>query len=345
MIQTLIIGGGLSGLALADLLHQQGQEVHLLEARSRFGGRIKTVDTLDLGPSWFWPGQPRIAAAITRFGLTRFDQFAAGALSFEDATGAVTRDRGLSAMQGAWRLSGGIGKLVDAVVSHLPVDRLHLNSAVTSMTRTATGTDVTLADGTVWQARTVVLALPPRIAAKLTFDPPLPDAALHSAQAIPTWMAGQAKAVATYPATFWRDAGLSGDAFSHHGPLAEIHDASGPGGTTPALFGFLGLPASARTDVPGLKTAILSQLTRIFGPQASQPTTLHLQDWATAPFTATPRDHTPNHPSGGLPAPLTNLWDGTLHLCSTEIARQSSGLLEGALEAAAATFQKVCRAR
>ena len=42
-MKTLIIGGGLSGLYLAEQLEARGQDYHLLEARDRFGGRIKTV--------------------------------------------------------------------------------------------------------------------------------------------------------------------------------------------------------------------------------------------------------------------------------------------------------------
>ncbi|MGY9011845.1 MAG: NAD(P)-binding protein [Rhodobacterales bacterium] len=67
-MQTLIIGGGLSGLTLADALQTQGHDYMLVKARDRFGGRIKTeydgAGCFDMGPTWFWQGQPRIAALI-----------------------------------------------------------------------------------------------------------------------------------------------------------------------------------------------------------------------------------------------------------------------------------------
>ena len=54
-MQTLIIGGGLSGLALADALQAQGHDYMLVEARDWFGGRIKTeydeTGYFDMGPA------------------------------------------------------------------------------------------------------------------------------------------------------------------------------------------------------------------------------------------------------------------------------------------------------
>ena len=69
----LIVGGGLSGLALADHLARQGTDFLLVEAQERLGGRIMTKDIaggrFDLGPAWFWPGQPRMAALSRRFNI------------------------------------------------------------------------------------------------------------------------------------------------------------------------------------------------------------------------------------------------------------------------------------
>lgn len=42
-MKTLIIGGGLSGLSLAEQLETQGEDYLLVEARARFGGRIETA--------------------------------------------------------------------------------------------------------------------------------------------------------------------------------------------------------------------------------------------------------------------------------------------------------------
>ena len=111
--QTLIIGGGLSGLSLASQLARQGRDFLLVEGRDRLGGRILTEHLeggcFDLGPTWFWPGQPRIAALLDLLGLEWFEQFHKGELSYEDELGRVERGRGFASMQGSYRLRRGFG--------------------------------------------------------------------------------------------------------------------------------------------------------------------------------------------------------------------------------------------
>ncbi|MEM6322098.1 MAG: NAD(P)/FAD-dependent oxidoreductase [Pseudomonadota bacterium] len=346
---TLIIGGGLSGLALAESLEMQGQAYHLLEARDRFGGRIMTEQLqggyFDMGPAWFWPGQPRIDALITRFGLNRFDQHAAGALTFEDEAGGVQRGVGFASMQGSWRLEGGLCALTEALQARLPDARKQLNAVVKRLQQSGSTVTATLSDGSRIEAERVVLALPPRLAAGLEFTPALPSGALEALESVPTWMAGQAKAVAVYDTPFWREAGLSGDAMSRRGPMVEMHDASPAAGGPYALFGFIGVPPRARADQQALRQAVEAQLVRLFGEHAAAPRALFLKDWAFDALTATPADAAPQyaHPSYGLPMSLEGLWDGRLVFAGTEVASGYGGYIEGALEAAEAALQRVTR--
>ena len=181
-----------------------------------------------------------------------------------------------------------------------------------------------------------MLAMPPRVAAGLSFAPALPAQASEAIANVPTWMAGQAKAVAVYDRPFWRAAGLSGDAMSRRGPMAEIHDASPVEGGPYALFGFIGVPPAARTDTERLKQAVQEQLVRLFGDEAAQPRALFIKDWAFDPLTATEADAAPqySHPAYGLPAAMRGLWDGRLIFAGTEVALGYGGYIEGALEAA-----------
>lgn len=337
---TLIIGGGLSGLALAHALEEIGQDYLLVEARARFGGRIKTehhnCGYFDMGPAWFWPAQPRIAALIDELELQKFDQYASGDLAYENERGQVQRGRGFSSMEGSWRLEGGLGALTQALADRLPEDRKRLNAAVTNLTQTQNGVNATFSNGGTIHADRIILSLPPRVAANITFIPPLPHEAMRSMQNISTWMAGQAKAVAVYDTPFWRKDGLSGDAQSRLGPMVEIHDASPALGGPYALFGFIGVPPQGRADEQTLRQNLTAQLIRLFGPNAASPAQLYVKDWAFDPYTSTEADKAPlyAHPTYGLPKSLIGLWDNRLHFSGTEVAPEFGGYLEGALEAA-----------
>lgn len=338
--EVLILGGGLSGLSLASRLHTAGRDVRVLEARDRTGGRILSLDGFDLGPAWFWAGQHRIAALVDRLGLRRFEQFATGALTFEAENGDVERGLGFASMEGSWRLEGGLGRLTDALARELPADRLHLSQTVRTLTRTPRGITAETASGDSFHAARVVLAMPPRLAGRLTYSPALSAETIRAMEAVPTWMAGQAKAVAIYDRPFWRDAGLSGDAMSRRGPMVEVHDASPAAGGGGALFGFIGVPPAARGDAERLERAVLDQFARLFGDEAARPTTLHLKDWAIDPLTSTGSDRQPlyAHPHYGTPSALTGLWDGRMILSGSETAARFGGYLEGALEAAEITL-------
>lgn len=335
-----IIGGGLAGLALARHLTQAGIDFQLFEARDRFGGRIKTahvdVGYFDLGPAWFWPGQPRMAALAQDLGVTVFEQFATGALSFEDEQGRVERGRGFASMQGSLRVAGGLDGMIAALAISLPRDRLHLGARVTQVGHQAVTVKMAAGSKTVVASR-IAIALPPRLAeAKIAFGTALDAPTRQAMQNVSTWMAGQAKVVAVYDRPFWREAGLSGDAMSRRGPLVEIHDASPEQDGPFALFGFVGIPAQARQDRDLLKAATVEQLAQLFGPEAKTPRDVFLKDWAFDANTATELDQAPvhAHPSYGMPSALKKMEAQGIHFCGTEVAPTFGGYLEGALEAA-----------
>lgn len=346
-MRSLIIGGGLSGLSVADALETKGHDYMVVEARARFGGRIKTehhgAGYFDMGPAWFWPGQPRIAALIDRLGLEKFDQFSAGELTFEDEQGQVQRGRGYASMEGSWRLKGGLGALTQTLADRLPATRKRLNVQVTTLTKIVHGVTATCSNGETITADRVVLALPPRVAAKINYSPSLPTNTVQSMQGIATWMAGQAKAIAIYDTPFWRNAGLSGDAMSRFGPMVEIHDASPAEGGPFALFGFIGIPPQARRDEQTLRQKIHAQLVRLFGAEAAELAKLYVKDWAFDPHTSTDADQAPvyAHPTYNMPRAMSGLWDNTVHFAGTEVAPQFGGYIEGALEAAENVLQRL----
>ena len=324
-VEIAIVGAGLSGLALAHTLLSEGRDAVVLEARSRAGGRVLSQDGYDLGPAWLWPHNHRMLTLASRLDVQTFPQYADGRLVFEDQQGAVRRDLDFATMGGALRVVGGLSKITDALAHELG-DALQLGTPVTRIIEEEKGVTVTL-PGSVIRADRVVLALPLRIATGIGLS--LPDA--------PTWMAGQAKLVAVYDEPFWREVGLNGDAISHRGPLAEIHDASPANAAEGALFGFA-LPGAALA--PDFETQATAQLVRLFGPNAGEPRRVLLKDWSIDRATATPADLTPpaSHPHYRPIAPSRRLV-----YAGTETAGTEGGFLEGALEAAEEAHRHLAR--
>ena len=345
---TVIIGAGLSGLYAARLLSsRRDHALVVLEARNRVGGRILSPEHhgffSDLGPSWYWPDiHPNMARLIKSMGLEGFRQFEEGNGRYQGSTGAIRTVGGFGMEPPSWRLAGGMMAIVERLRHEIPEGVIRLNHPVCKIEREDTGVlvgvgELERAPWARFRAGRVILALPPRLtAATILFEPDLSFALTQAMLGIGTWMAGQAKFYALYERPFWRETGLSGEAFSERGPLCEIHDGSNIGGGPYGLTGFVGVPAVQRSREDLLMEAILSQLAAIYGGSAARPTAVFYQDWARERYTATPYDQPPmvEHPLYHPPAGRTAIWDGCVLFAGTETADRDGGYLEGALTAA-----------
>ncbi|MCP4118920.1 MAG: NAD(P)-binding protein [Desulfobacteraceae bacterium] len=346
-VDTIIIGGGLSGIYAASLLAAKKKNFILLEARSRVGGRILTREHqgffADLGPSWYWPMiNPKVNALIQALGLKGYPQFEKGLGRFQTKNGHAETVAGYPMDPPGWRLAGGMISLVKGLCARVPKDAIRLNHPVCEIQRLDTGVRVIV--GRLDQEPTcrlkasrVILALPPRLAARsILFTPDLSCNLTQAMLRASTWMAGQAKFFALYDKAEWRKIGLSGQGFSLCGPLGEIHDGSGEADRPYGLTGFVGIPALRRKNKDSMIQAILSQLPLLYGEGAGQPVDVYYQDWAREEFTATEYDRRSahNHPEFQPPSGKTSIWDDSFHFAGTETADELGGYLEGALSSA-----------
>ena len=340
----LIVGAGVSGLTAAWQLQDAGLNVCLIEARDRVGGRILTREeaACDMGPSWYWPGQPLIASLLKKFGIPSFEQHAKGRVLWQDAQGHVQEYPMASPMAGALRIHGGIGALTQRIAAEISPKNLRLRHVLTRLKTHGNAVRATMQgpDGELEiSAKQIAVAIPPRVASTLPFAPELPVSAQSLLASVPTWMAGHAKFFALYDEPFWRDQGLCGTTMSQRGPLVEIHDASPDMGDDYSLFGFVGWDTMTRTKLgkEELIAMVIAQLATIYGEQARSYKNVFLKDWSNEPFTAGPRDEEQlrHHPRYGLNPELGEAWTGRLKFISSESSyTANAGLIEGALEAA-----------
>ena len=349
---SIIIGGGLSGIYAASLLAAETKSLVLLEARSRLGGRILSREHqgffADMGPSWYWPMfNPKINALIQSLDLKGFPQFENGLSRLQGRNGYVETIGGYPMEPPGWRIEGGMIALVKGLCDRMPKDIIRLNHPVCEIERLDNSVQVSVGrldrePECRLNASRVILALPPRLAARsILFTPDLPYKLTQAMLRASTWMAGHAKFFALYDKAAWRRMGLSGQGFSMCGPLAEIHDGSSESDRPYGLTGFVGIPALRRKDRESMIQAILAQLTLLYGQEAGEPVSVYYQDWANEEFTATEYDQRAahNHPEFLPPEGKTSFWDGMLHFAGTETADQFSGYLEGALSSAERAVQ------
>ena len=114
------------------------------------------------------------------------------------------------------RFAGGTGVLIKALVKQIPADGVLINTSVKQIvlaTKKITLT-ITQADGSedMVVVDQVIAAIPPRLLAKISFEPAVDPATARRWRETATWMAPHAKFFAVYDRPFWRYAGLSGTA-------------------------------------------------------------------------------------------------------------------------------------
>jgi len=82
-VDYCVVGAGFAGLTAALRLKQAGRSVALLEARDRVGGRTYTEvladgSWIDRGGAWIGPGQDRVYALMSEFGVPAYKQYIDG---------------------------------------------------------------------------------------------------------------------------------------------------------------------------------------------------------------------------------------------------------------------------
>jgi monoamine oxidase len=157
---------------------------------------------------------------------------------------------------------------------------VRLGVPVTAIRQDNEGVEVTH-DGGVVRAGRVVVTLPPTLAGRIRYSPALPPLRDQLTQQVP--MGYVTKVQIAYPEPFWREEGLSGNAFSVDDEVGVIFDNSPQDLSCGVLLGFLeGAHARRAGKLPPekRKELVLSVFARFFGPRAANPAEYVERDWA-----------------------------------------------------------------
>ena len=145
---------------------------------------------------------------------------------------------------------------------------------------------IATADGMTVRARSAVLALAPVLYHRMSFVPPMPRLQQQMHQHLS--MGFVIKVHAVYERPFWRDAGLSGTAFSPYELSHEAYDNSNHGDERGTLVGFVSdrhADDLFRLDAAERRERILESLSHYFGPAAKEPLVYYESDWGAEEWT------------------------------------------------------------
>ncbi|MEH6796322.1 MAG: NAD(P)/FAD-dependent oxidoreductase [Rhodococcus sp. (in: high G+C Gram-positive bacteria)] len=143
------------------------------------------------------------------------------------------------------------------------------------------------ADGDIEvQAKRVVLAVPPNLYSRISYDPPLPrrQHQMHQHQSLGLVI----KVHAVYDTPFWREDGLSGTGFGASEIVQEVYDNTNHQDSRGTLVGFVSdakADAMFELDEQDRRTKILESIAHYLGPKATEPVVYYESDWGSEEWT------------------------------------------------------------
>ena len=210
-------------------------------------------------------------------------------------------------------------------------DAVHLEPPVRTITQNDAGVAIDSDTGT-YAGSYVIIAVPPALAGRIAYDPPLPARRDALTQRMP--MGATIKCVVTYEEPYWRNDGYSGFVLADEGVVGLMFDDTPADRTIGALVGFI-VANQARTwserDQSVRRKNVLEDFTRYFGPQAAEPIEYVEQAWSNELWSAG------CYAGNMTPGTMTGYGEvlrepvGRIHWAGTETAMQWCGYMDGAI--------------
>jgi monoamine oxidase len=250
-------------------------------------------------------------------------------------TNAGTFERNFNTQNGAQesRIQGGSQAIPLAMAAQIGSRRVFLNSPVT---RIVQGRTIVRVESTkvIARGKRVIVATPPALAGRITYEPVLPAERDQLTQRI-----GQgtlAKVAFKYDKPFWRDKGLNGFAFNgvQDAFVSVTFDDSPPDGSPGILFGFVGgdpCRAYMSASPTARRDKVLDEFALLFGEEARKPVDFFDTIW--------PQERWLRGGPVGLPSTGTLLEYGPwlrrpfqkIHWAGTETSTYWNGYMDGAI--------------
>ncbi|MFB0833725.1 flavin monoamine oxidase family protein [Arthrobacter halodurans] len=210
-------------------------------------------------------------------------------------------------------------------------DAVHLNNPVLRLEWDADGVTAHGADTTV-RARRAILAVPPNLYSRISYEPCLPrrQQVAHQHQS----MGLVIKVHAVYPTPFWRDKGLSGTCFGPGALVQEVYDNTFHGDSRGTLVGFVSDVKADELfalDAGERRARVLASIAGFLGDEALNPDVYYESDFGSEEWTR--GAYATSYDLGGLLRFGPGQTDpvGAVHFASSDLAGAGYQHVDGAV--------------
>jgi len=284
-LKYIIVGAGLSGLTTAYQLLRKGEDdILILEGSNKIGGRVNTLNGIDLGATWLQNHHQNIFQLLDALKLSKFEQYSKGKsiLVYNSIIPAHYFENN-SNEPSAYRIVNGSITLIDELAKQL-LGKIMTNSNVLSIKENKS--EIILETNTkTYSAEKVIITTPPKIAREIQYEPKLPNKLTAIMESTHTWMSNAIKVGITFTAPFWRKKGLSGTIIGQINPVIELYDHCDYNEKMYGLMGFVN-EALREESSENRKEQILSYLEKYFGPEIRNYVNYHEKDWSKDEYTS-----------------------------------------------------------
>lgn len=240
------------------------------------------------------------------------------------------------------RVAGGMQQVSERMAADLG-DDVVLGAPVRTLRWNAEGPSVTAeADGVTVHAQYAVMAVPPNLYSRVSFDPPLPRRQHQMHQHVSLGLVIKVHAVYSKP--FWRDAGLSGTCFGAHELVQEVYDNTNHEDSRGTLVGFVSdekADAMFELSAEERKQAILESIAGYLGDEALTPEVYYESDWGSEEWTR--GAYAASYDLGGLhrygPDQLAPV--GPIYWSCSDLAAEGYQHVDGAVRMGAKTAERI----
>ena len=353
--KVLIIGAGSAGMVAGHVLNKYGVDFEILEASSRFGGRVKEIENfadfpIDLGAEWIHDEPSILATLISDENVNGNVEL----INYSPETiylwknGKLRKRNWVSNFYGEYKFKNTTWyHFLDQFIVPGINDRMIFNSPVASIDYSGDQIFVTTSTNEVYQADKLILTVPLTTLKQnlIEFNPGWPQNKIAALDDVD--MPDGVKIFMEFSERFYPDLLFDGGLFENlndENGAKTIYDAAFRKDSSKnvlALFS-VGEPSSIYTNQPSDEATaqyFLDELDRIFDGQASKYHMKHVvQNWTNEPFIGGSYSHFRNYDTHDI---LKEPIDNKIFFAGEAYAEEATATVHGAGLSAYAAVERI----